>query len=66
MLGVLGGRVYDPRNGSDGEIRDIWVKDGRVVPPEEVDREPAEIVDATGLVVMPGGVDIHSHIAGPR
>lgn len=66
MLGVLGGRVYDPQNGSDGEIRDVWVKDGRVVSPEEVDRERAEIVDATGLVVMPGGVDIHSHIAGPK
>ncbi len=66
MLGVLGGRVYDPRNGGDGEIRDIWVKDGRVVSPEEVDRERAEIVDATGLVVMPGGVDIHSHIVGAK
>lgn len=66
MLGVLGGRVYDPRNGSDGEIRDIWVKDGRVVTPEEVDRERAEIVDAAGLVVMPGGVDIHSHIVGAK
>lgn len=66
MLGLLGGRVYDPQNGSDGETRDIWVKDGRIVPLEEVDRERAEIVDATGLVVMPGGVDIHSHIAGAK
>ena len=31
MLGILGGRVYDPRNGKDGEIGDIWVRDGRVV-----------------------------------
>lgn len=66
MLGVLGGRVYDPRNGSDGEVRDVWVKDGRVVAPEEADRARAEIVDATGLVVMPGGVDIHSHIVGAK
>lgn len=66
MLGVLGGRVYDPQNGSEGDIRDIWVKDGRVVPFEEVDRERAKIIDATGLVVMPGGVDIHSHIVGAK
>ncbi len=66
MLGVVGGRVYDPRNGSDGEIRDIWMKDGRVVSPEEVDRDRAEIVDAGDLVVMPGGVDIHSHIVGAK
>jgi len=66
MLGILNGRVYDPLNGLNGEVRDIWVKDGRIVPPEEVDRERAEILDATGLVVMPGGVDIHSHIAGAK
>jgi formylmethanofuran dehydrogenase subunit A len=64
MLGILGGRVYDPLNGKDGEIGDVWVKDGRVVAPEDVDRATAETVDATGLVVMPGGVDIHAHIVG--
>ncbi|MCZ7662388.1 MAG: formylmethanofuran dehydrogenase subunit A [Thermoleophilia bacterium] len=66
MLGVLGGRVYDPQNGGDGEIRDIWAKDGRVVSPEEVDPDRAEIIDAAGLVVMPGGVDIHSHLVGAK
>ena len=64
MLGILGGRVYDPLNGKDGEIGDIWVKDGRVVAPEDVDRAAAQTVDAAGLVVMPGGVDIHAHIVG--
>ena len=64
MLGILGGRIYDPRNGRDGEVGDIWVKDGRVVAPEDVDRGAAQTVDATGLVVMPGGVDIHAHIVG--
>ena len=64
MLGILGGRIYDPRNGKDGEVGDVWVKDGRIVAPEEVDREAAQIVDAAGLVVMPGGVDIHAHIVG--
>src|SRR5660397_242188 len=66
MLGVLGGRVYDPQNGIAGEVRDIWVKEGRVVSPEEMDQEQAEIIDASGLVVMPGGVDIHSHIVGAK
>jgi formylmethanofuran dehydrogenase subunit A len=64
MLGILGGRIYDPRNGRDGEVGDIWVKDGCVVAPGDVDREAATIVDAAGLVVMPGGVDIHAHIVG--
>ncbi len=72
MLGILNGQVYDPLNGVDGEKRDVWIKDGRIVSPEEVEREragdraEAEIVDATGLVVMPGGVDIHSHVVGAK
>jgi len=64
MLGILGGRIFDPQNGKYGEVGDIWVKDGRVVAPEAVDRDGAQTIDATGLVVMPGGVDIHAHIAG--
>jgi len=66
MLGILNGEVYDPLNGVNGEIRDVWVKDGQIVLPEEIDRERVEIIDATGLVVMPGGVDIHSHFAGAK
>jgi formylmethanofuran dehydrogenase subunit A len=66
MLGILGGRVYDPRNGLDGQVADIWVKDGRVVAAGEVDRDTAEIVDAAGLVVMPGGVEVHSHLVGAK
>jgi len=52
--------VHDPANGVDGEIRDICIEDGRVVeslPPD------APRLDARGMVVMPGGVDIHSHFA---
>lgn len=66
MLGIKGGAVYDPINGLDGRIRDIWTKDGKIVSPDEIDPDKARIIDATGQVVMPGGVDIHSHIAGAK
>ena len=66
MLGILNGQVYDPLNKIDAEEQDIWVKQGRIVAPEVVDRERAKIIDAAGLVVMPGGVDIHSHIVGAK
>jgi formylmethanofuran dehydrogenase subunit A len=61
-LRISGGRLYDPANGVNGEVRDLCLKDGRVV--AEVG-EQARRIDARGMVVMPGGVDIHSHIAGP-
>jgi formylmethanofuran dehydrogenase subunit A len=62
MLRVAHGRVYDPANGIDGEVRDVCLDGGKVV-----DELPAHAprIDAGGMVVMPGGVDIHSHIAGP-
>ena len=66
-VGIVNGQVYDPANGIDGQARDIWVKEGRIVPAAEIDRQaPVEIIQADGLVVMPGGVDIHSHIAGSK
>jgi formylmethanofuran dehydrogenase subunit A len=61
-LRIAGGRVYDPANGVDGEVRDVCLSDGKVVDDVPAD---ARRIDARGMVVMPGGVDIHAHIAGP-
>lgn len=66
MLGITGGTVFDPINGVEGQRMDVWVKKGKIVAPEEVDVNKASIIDASGQVVMPGGVDIHSHIAGAK
>jgi formylmethanofuran dehydrogenase subunit A len=62
-LRIAGGRVYDPANGVAGTVRDVCLSDGKVV--EDVPAHAARI-DARGMVVMPGGVDIHAHIAGPK
>ena len=55
--------VHDPANDVDGEVRDVCLQDGKVV--ADVGPE-ARRIDARGMVVMPGGVDIHAHIAGPK
>ena len=59
-LRIVGGAVHDPANGVDGEIRDLCIEDGRIVA-----SVPAgtPTLDARGMVVMPGGVDIHAHFA---
>jgi formylmethanofuran dehydrogenase subunit A len=61
---IKNGFVYDPINGVNGEKMDIAVKDGKIV--EKVNERRAKKIDASGMVVMPGGVDIHSHIAGGK
>ncbi len=59
---IKNGIVFDPINGIDGEKMDIAIRNGKIV--ETVNELNAKVIDATGLTVMPGGVDIHSHIAG--
>jgi formylmethanofuran dehydrogenase subunit A len=68
MLRITGGEIYDPSNGVNGEVRDIWVAGGKIVAPpqSEREREEAQVIDAAGAVVMAGGVDIHSHIVGAK
>ena len=68
MLRIVNGVIYDPINGINGEVREVCVRDGRIVAPSEALRTPeaGRTIDATGMVVMPGGVDMHCHIAGPK
>lgn len=64
---IAGGYVYDPINGIDGQVRDIWILGDKIVPPPTgPDVAPARVIQAAGLVVMPGGIDMHCHIAGPK
>ena len=60
-LRLTGGTVYDPANGVDGVVQDVCIEAGRIVAelPPSVPR-----LDLRGMVVMPGGVDIHAHVAG--
>ncbi len=67
LLKIANGTIYDPANGIDGAVQDLWIRDGKVIAsPTEPDVRPDKVLDATGLVVMPGGVDMHAHIAGPK
>jgi formylmethanofuran dehydrogenase subunit A len=62
---LRGGRVFDPANGVAGEVRDVVMRDGRIVdldPREPVDEE----IDAGGCIVLAGGIDLHSHIGGGK
>jgi N-acyl-D-aspartate/D-glutamate deacylase len=59
-LVIRNGRVMNPANGLDS-VRDIGIRDGRI---SALSREPlnsAEEVDAAGLVVAPGFIDLHAH-----
>ena len=60
---ITGGRVYDPANGVDGVVKDIYIgEDGRIA--NAPTGSATRTIDATGMLVFPGGVDVHTHVAG--
>ncbi|MBM4187738.1 MAG: amidohydrolase family protein [Gemmatimonadetes bacterium] len=62
-LAINGGRVIDPASDLDG-IRHLGIRDGRIALVSEQPLAAADTIDATGLVVAPGFVDLHSHSIG--
>jgi N-acyl-D-aspartate/D-glutamate deacylase len=59
-LVVRGGVVVDG-TGSPGRRADVAVKDGRIAEVGEVDTDGSRVIDADGLTVTPGFIDIHTH-----
>jgi len=65
ILWITGGRVIDPANQRDA-IGDIYAVNGRLVEQlDDAQKQAATKVDASGLVVAPGLVDIHVHFRDP-
>ena len=61
---IRGGRQIDPSTNKN-EIKDLFIQDGVIVPtPPEIPPE-AELVNARGLVIVPGLIDLHVHLREP-
>jgi formylmethanofuran dehydrogenase subunit A len=65
VIKLSGGKVYDPANKVSGEVRDIYVEDGKIVG-APADGRVAETYDVKGRVVMAGAIDPHTHIGGGK
>ncbi|MFQ3367334.1 MAG: N-acyl-D-aspartate/D-glutamate deacylase, partial [Candidatus Poriferisodalaceae bacterium] len=57
---IRNGTIVDG-SGESRRIGDIGIKDGRIVAIDVVDDEAKRTIDASGLIVAPGFVDVHTH-----
>jgi dihydroorotase len=65
VLLIRGGRVIDPKQRLDARV-DVLIENGRIVQiGDGLKAKGAEILEAKGLVVCPGFIDIHTHLREP-
>jgi formylmethanofuran dehydrogenase subunit A len=64
---LTGGTVYDPTHSINGQVRDIYIRDGRIVAhPHAQGVTPDREFDCRGKVIMAGAIDMHTHIGGGK
>jgi dihydroorotase len=65
VVAIRGGRVVCPATGRDG-LADIYVQDGRIAAiGSDGAPAPEVVIDASGQVVCPGLIDLHTHLREP-
>lgn len=67
-LVIINGRIIDPINGIDGE-HTVVVHNGKIAAIEKGEKQKnqsgAKVIDAKGMIISPGFVDIHTHLRDP-
>ncbi len=66
LIKLSGARVFDPTQNWNGEVRDIFMRDGRMVAEPEPGARIDETYSLPGRVIMAGAIDMHTHIGGGK
>jgi len=61
---IRGGHVIDPANGID-RICDLLIENGHITTIDNHQGKPDKIIDAKGMIVCPGLIDMHVHLREP-
>ena len=66
LIKLARGRVIDPAHGVNGELRDIFVRDGRIVAEPPANERIDQTINLAGKIFMAGAIDMHTHIGGGK
>ncbi|MCU7930872.1 MAG: formylmethanofuran dehydrogenase subunit A [Candidatus Thiodiazotropha sp. (ex Codakia rugifera)] len=66
LIKLTGGTLYDPANAIEGKVRDIYIRDGRIVPTPPASDPVHRSYALDGKIVMAGAIDLHTHIGGGK
>ena len=58
------GKVFDPTNRVFNKKKDVFISDGKIV--KSLEKKADRIIDCTDKIVMPGAIDLHTHIGGGK
>ena len=58
------GKVFDPTNRVFNKKKDVYIRDGKIV--KSLKKKANRIIDCTDKIVMPGAIDLHTHIGGGK
>lgn len=64
ILILRNGRIIDPGQKNEGPA-DIWIRDGIIVPPQSATEQETETIDLSGMLILPGLIDMHVHLREP-
>ena len=60
-IAIVGGEVVSPQA---TVAADVLIEDGVIAHVGNAERDGAEVIDATGCLVLPGAIDVHTHVFG--
>ena len=61
---IINGHIIDPSNNID-EVGNLSITDGKIGEEALTDLQNADVYDATGMIVVPGLIDMHVHLREP-
>ncbi len=59
-------RIYDPINRINGKIRDLYIKNNKIIDKPGRGEKISKVINLKNKIIMAGGIDLHSHIAGGK